>query len=180
MLQAFWKLVTVLNHCKRKDKALLMPKIHTPATYTHFRRLLWHLNFTGKFKKMEVQVHAWLNMKSPPQHAINYSINICDVLATNTKEEITQASDTPAITATVSPPPDYAIQSIFVRVLTFSDQGITKSLRKLLACYHPNTICTSILKTIKNHHIRQKLHEKFLNPFCSKADPLTEDSEFPL
>lgn len=156
-------------------------KNHTPATHTHFRRLLWHMNFTGKFKKMEVQVRAWLNMKPPPQHIINCSINTWGVLATNTTQEITQASATPSMTATVPPLPNYAIQSNFCKSANFFwSRCITESLRKSLACHQPNTICTSILKTTENHHIRQKLHTKFLNPFCSKADPSPEVSRFPL
>lgn len=54
-------------------------------------------------------------MKPPVQHAINCSINIRGVLAVNTKQGIIQASATPAMTATVPPLPDYAIQSIFCK-----------------------------------------------------------------
>lgn len=94
-------------------------KTHTPATHTHFRRLLWHMNFTGKFKKTEVQVHAWLNMKPPPLRVIKCSINIWGVLATNTKQEVTQASATPAMIAMVPPLPDYSIQNIFCESVNF-------------------------------------------------------------
>ena len=131
---------------------------------------------------MEVQVHAWLNVK-PPQRAINCNINIWSVLATNIKQEITQASVTPAMTAMVPPLRDYTIkkQSIFSKSVNFFwSRCITESLRKPHACQHPNTIHTSISKTTKNHHIRQRLRTKTLNLSCSKADPSTEVSSFPL
>jgi len=46
----------------------------------------------------------------PPQHAINCSVNIYSVLATNLKQEITQASITPAVTAMQPPLSDSAIK----------------------------------------------------------------------
>lgn len=58
-------------------------------------------------------------MKPPPQRIINCSINIWGVLATDTKQEITQASATPAMTATVPPLPNYAIQCNFCKIVNF-------------------------------------------------------------
>lgn len=58
-------------------------------------------------------------MKPPPLRVIKCSINIWGVLATNTKQEVTQASATPAMIAMVPPLPDYSIQNIFCESVNF-------------------------------------------------------------